>query len=216
MMKTNKGKVNIVVDNSSGTPRLIPGSTVLSRVAPPRGAVAYVGRVLNMSMANIGRRINPLLKGVSNLDHLALITDEEVRTNLESTEARFSELGVPGVVTESYRSMARNKRTPYASDTSDHPKGLALDVAYGNYEETKNAFDKIVAANSSKRYIRQIIFENVRGTERGYHIHLGFYGPGSTGEILSSLWFSAKEGKYRHMDAAASKNIPDKERFEDV
>jgi len=213
-MKTDK--VNIIFDNSSERPRLIPGSTVLNRVAPPRGMITYVGRVMNMGMASIGRRINPLLKGVSNLDHLALITDEEVRANLESTETRFSELGVPGIVTSSYRSVAKNKTTLYASSTSDHPKGLALDVAYGNYAETKQAFDKIVAANSGKKYIRQIIFENVRGTERGYHIHLGFYGPGNTGEILSSRWFSAKEGGYRHVDAANSKNIPGKERFEDV
>lgn len=213
-MKTNR--INITIDNSTDRPRLIPSPTVLNRVAPPRGSIPYTGQILNMSMASIGRRINPLLKGVSNLDHLDLITDEEARINLESTKARFLELGVPGIVTSSYRSAARNRATPYASDISDHQKGLALDVAYGDYEETKKAFDKIVAANSNKKYIRQIIFENVRGTERGYHIHIGFYKSGINGEILSSLWFSAKEGKYRHMDAALSKNIPSKERFEDV
>jgi hypothetical protein len=214
MMKTDK--INITFDNNSDYPRLVPSPTTLSRVAPPKGSVAYIGRTLNMNMASIGRRINPLMKGVSNLDHLNLITDEEARTNLESTEARFLELGVPGTITSSYRSATRNRATPYASDTSDHQKGLALDVAYGNYEETKKAFDKIVAANSSRKYIRQIIFENVRGGDRGYHIHLGFYKPGVNGEILSSLWFSAKEGRYRHIDAAMSKNIPAKERFEDV
>lgn len=213
-MKTSTSKITI--DNTSGWPRLVPGSTVLSRVAPPRGSVAYTGRILNMSMASIGRRVNPLLKGVTNLDHLDLITDEEARANLESTKARFLELRVPGIITSSYRSAARSKTIPHASDTSDHHKGLALDVAYGNYEETKRAFEKIVTSNSSKKYIRQIIFENVRGTERGYHIHIGFYRPGVTGEILSSLWFSAKEGKYRHVDAASSTNIPSKERFEDV
>jgi hypothetical protein len=214
MMKTNTSKITI--DYSAEWPRLMPGSTVLSRVAPPRGSVAYTGRTLNMNMASIGRRVNPLLKGITNLDHLDLITDEEARMNLESTKARFLELGVPGTITSSYRSTARNRATPYASDTSDHHRGLALDVAYGNYEETKRAFGKIVVSNSSRKYIRQIIFENVRGTERGYHIHIGFYRPGVTGEILSSLWFSAKEGKYRDVEAASSNNIPSKERFEDV
>jgi hypothetical protein len=214
MMKTNE--ISIIFDESSAKPRLVPSPTTLHRIAPPKGSIPYTGRTLDMSMASIGRRINPLPKGVSNLDHLDLITNEEARTNLESTKARFLELGVPGTITSSYRSAARNKETPYASDTSDHQKGLALDVAYGDYEDTKRAFDKIVAANSTKKYIRQIIFENVRGNERGYHIHLGFYKPGVNGEILSSLWFSAKEGKYRHVDAALSKNIPNRGRFEDV
>jgi hypothetical protein len=214
MMKTSR--IDIIFDDSFAKPKLVPIPTALNRVAPPKGSVPYTGRTLNMSMASIGRRINPLPKGVSNLDHLDLITNEEARTNLESTKARFLELGVPGTITSSYRSATRNKGVPYASDTSDHQKGLALDVAYGGYEDTKRAFDKIVAANSTRKYIRQIIFENVRGDERGYHIHLGFYGPGVNGEILSALWFSAKEGKYRRVDAALSRNIPDKGRFENV
>jgi hypothetical protein len=156
---------------------------------------------------------------------MALASDGEAQINLDSTLSRYNALGVTGVITSSFRSSG----TDYAvggSGEGDHTRGLALDVSYGNYADTREAFNKLIAAASvlGQEFIRQIIFENVRGTPRGYHIHIGFYPPEVNGKIISKLWFSKKdysryknvEGatKYHHITEKAA--LPPKEVFENA
>lgn len=197
----------------SDIPVLRPGMNNTQRVAPPEGRVAYRGKVLDMTMASLGRRINTNVAGVGNIEQLGVINNTEVRENLDSTFNRYGELGIKGVVTSSYRTVAGNYAVG-GVQRSDHPRGLALDVAYGDYESTKAAFLKLLSANTNKGYIRQIIFENVRGTSKGYHIHIGFYEPGETGKVQSTLYFTLGSEKFQVLKSVA--DIPSKEKFENA
>lgn len=194
---------------------LIEGTqNAVLRIAPPEGSIKYEGKSRDMSMAFLKYGSDFQSQGAVAVEQLAVIGDDVLGMNLNSTLTRYGELGVYGVITSSFRTAAGN----YAAggvEGSDHTRGLALDVAYGNYYNTRISFTKIINANSDKKFIRQIIFENIRGTSNGYHIHIGFYVPSKTGPIESTLWLSKIKGnKYNTLRSATM--IPRKEVFEDA
>jgi hypothetical protein len=174
-------------------------------------------------MTTLTGKLNPLIKGISNLEGLAILNNGVIKENLDSTLARYAELDSNGIVTSSYRSPARNKAVG-GKESGDHPKGLAVDAAYGNYDDTKKAIAKIIEKTKKLQTVRQLIFENVRGTERGYHIHMGFYAPGKTGPIQSLSWHTPgpdsasttkkKEYSQKYTAFATINDLPAKEGFE--
>jgi hypothetical protein len=156
---------------------------------------------------------------------MALASDGEAQLNLDSTLLRYERLDVKGVITSSFRSSGADYAAG-GSGEGDHTKGLALDVSYGTYSDTLSAFKRLVteAAKPENLSVRQIIFENVRGTPRGYHIHIGFYPPDLNGHIISKLWFSKEdyakrknvEGAPKYHSITDKAGIPPKEVFENA
>jgi hypothetical protein len=204
---------------------LVPGDTPQVRLAPPEGTVKYAGIPRDLSKTNIGGRINTSVSVIDATDRLSLAFDNQARINLDATMERYAVLGIEGIVTSSYRS-ASSDYAAGGSGEGDHTRGLALDVAYGDYAQTLKAFNDILskAKLGEFNFIRQIIFENVRATPRGYHVHIGFYPAGERGPVNSKLWFSAKDIRARGMSEGGSRyhvlkegeNPPKKEVFEDV
>jgi len=141
-----------------------------------------------------------------------------VRANLDASLATLALITKGGVVTSSYRPPS----DAYGASErgSDHTKGLAVDVSFGDYSATKSALGGILLRGAALKRVRQVIFENVRGTSAGYHIHIGFWGPEEKGEIQSLLWYSRKEATresgvgYTPLTSAA--DLPGREVFENA
>jgi len=119
---------------------------------------------------------------VSRLKELLLMSDSDIRANLRATMNEFElfdnaakAAGYFGTITETLRDP--NSKPPEGSRVSDHYKGLAVDVSYSTYAKTKEVFAMFADLASKRGTVRQLIFENVRTTPMGYHIHIGFYPP---------------------------------------
>jgi hypothetical protein len=210
-------KTRIEWINEGMTPVMIPGENNCVRLRPPPGTVAPRGKMVNLASLYEENKLQKFVRGVTALDSIRLTNDTEARVNLASTLDRFEVLNgnMPHVITSSYRPPSYNVEVGGVRG-SDHEKGLALDVAYGDYAATLNAMKALLAANAEKRYIRQLIFENVRGTARGYHLHIGFYTGDRSGEVKTLLWYSKLAPKLGYVKIATVNDLPGKERFEHV
>lgn len=196
-----------------GTLKAQPSEAV--RIRPPSGRVKFTGFVRNLSMGSILRRVDPSSKRMSSVDKLAILQNDDVRANYEYASSKLTDLmiGMEYVITSGFRTKAENIDKGGQS-TSDHLIGLAFDVAFGDYDATKSAFATIVSRTMTMKCVRQIIFENVRGTTRGYHIHIGFYPPGEEGAVQSAMWYSRKANR-GFVQISSINEIPSKGDFED-
>lgn len=204
---THNGEVKFSRITSSGAAH--------ERLRPPVGEVPFVGFTRNLSMGSLLRRVNPQSPRMTTVAKLAILQNEEIRENYDYCMAQLPDLLLlmNYTITSGFRTQADNTYSK-GSSNSDHLIALAFDISFGDYDTTKAAVAAILDRAKNMRCVRQVIFENVRGTTHGYHVHIGFYPPKEKGEVQSLMWYS-KKTRQKFVAINNINEIPAKGEFEE-